>query len=308
MRNPSFAFLFFLISFTPLTSLAKERNAVDTILSMQERASFINQNTQKRVEQLLPRLMKESDIDMWLMVSREYNEDPILKTFLPAEWLSARRTTMFVFAKNEDNTVSAYAIAPYKVGNIFQKAWDKNKHPDQWHALLALIEQHDPKTIGINQSKYWAHADGLVATEKEKLLASLPMKYQSRVISAQALGVAWLEERIPDEMQAYENMVAMAHEIIEQGFSNEVIKVGKTTTNDLVWWFRERVRALKLQTWFHPSVSIQRKDNKIFDHVDSFTNGYQENTIMPGDLLHVDFGISYLRLNTDTQQHAYVLA
>ena len=86
-----------------------------------------------------------------------------------------------------------------------------------------------------------------------------------------------------------------------------MIQVGKTTTNDLIWWFRERVRALKLQAWFHPSVSIQRKDNKAFDHVDSFTNGYQENTIMPGDLLHVDFGISYLRLNTDTQQHAYVL-
>jgi hypothetical protein len=308
MINTLFALLFILLSLFSVNIFAKEKNAVDAILSMQERAIFINQNTHKRVKQLLPRLMTESDIDMWLMISREYNEDPILKTFLPAEWLSARRTTMFVFTKNKDDTVSAYAIAPYKVGNIFEKAWDKNKHPDQWQALLALIEQHDPKTIGINQSKHWAHADGIVASEKEQLIASLPMKYQSRIVTAQALGVAWLEERIPDEMPVYENMVAMAHEIIAQGFSNEVIQVGKTTTNDLVWWFRERVRALKLQTWFHPSVSIQRKDNKVFDHVDSFTNGYQENTIMPGDLLHVDFGLSYLRLNTDTQQHAYVLA
>jgi len=281
--------------------------ATDAILSMQERAAFIDDITQKRVEQLLPRLMEESGIDLWLMISREYNEDPILKTLLPAKWLSARRTTMFVFVKGSNKSVKAYAIAPYKVGSIFEKAWDKNKHPDQWQALQALITEHDPVKIGINQSKHWAHADGLVATDKEKLLSTLPEKYQSRVVSAQALAVSWLEQRIPDEMLVYENIVAMAHEIIAQGFSNEVIKVGKTTSNDLVWWFRERVRALKLQTWFHPSINIQRKNKKNFDHVESFTNGYKDNVIMAGDLIHVDFGITYLRLNTDTQQHAYVL-
>ena len=278
-----------------------------TVLTMKQRASFINNNTRERVEQLLPKLMDESGIDFWLMISREYNEDPILKTFLPAEWLSARRTTMLVFAKNQDMTVSAYAIAPYKIGDLFKKAWDKTKHPDQWQALLALIEQYDPKNIAINQSQHWAHADGMVASDKEKLFAVLPMEYQARVVSAEKLGVGWLEQRIPNEMALYKSMVALTHDIIALGFSNKVIEVGKTTTDDLVWWFREQVRQLRLQTWFHPSVSIQRKDNKKFDHVDSFTNGYQANIIMPGDLLHVDFGIHYLRLNTDIQQHAYVL-
>ena len=289
------------------SSAVAHQKAVHTILSMQERAIFINDITQKRVSQLLPRLMDETGIDMWVMISREYNEDPILKTLLPATWLSARRTTIFVFSKNENEKVNAYAIAPYKVGSVFKKAWDKNKHPDQWQALLALIAKIDPKKIGINQSEFWAHADGLVASDKDKFISVLPEKYQSRVVSAQALGVAWLEQRIPEEIKVYEEIVAIAHEIIAQGFSNEVIKVGKTTSNDLVWWFRERVRELKLQTWFHPSINIQRKDGKKFDHVDSFTNGYEDNVIQPGDLLHVDFGISYLRLNTDTQQHAYVL-
>ncbi|GAA6206020.1 M24 family metallopeptidase [Thalassotalea sp. SU-HH00458] len=278
-----------------------------TILTMKQRASFINNNTRERVEQLLPKLMDDSGIDFWLMISREYNEDPILKTLLPAEWLSARRTTMLVFAKNQDKTVSAYAIAPYKIGELFKKAWDKTANPDQWQALLALIKQYDPKTIAINQSQHWAHADGLTATDKEKLLAVLPKQYQTRIVSAEQLGVAWLEQRIPNEMAVYENMVALTHDIIALGFSNKVIEVGKTTTDDLVWWFREQVRQLRLQTWFHPSVSIQRKENKTFDHIDSFTNGYQTNIIVPGDLLHVDFGIHYLRLNTDIQQHAYVL-
>jgi hypothetical protein len=286
---------------------ASDKKSINGILSMQERAVFIDNITQKRVELLLPKLMEEAGIDFWLLISREYNEDPILKTLLPAKWLSARRTTMFIFAKNEDKSVSAYAIAPYKVGSIFEKAWDKTRHTDQWQALVALINQYKPKKIGINQSKYWAHADGLVSTDKEKFFSVLPPEYHESVISAQSLGVGWLEQRIPDEMSIYNQTVSIAHEIIAQGFSNEVIKVGKTTSNDLAWWFRERVRELKLQVWFHPSVNIQRKDNKNFDHVDSFTNGYQENTIMPGDLIHVDFGITYLRLNTDTQQHAYVL-
>ena len=72
------------------------------------------------------------------------------------------------------------------------------------------------------------------------------------------------------------------------------------------WWFREKVLALNLQTWFHPSVAIQRSDNVKFDHEDSFTNGYGDQIIQQGDLLHVDFGLTYLRLNTDCQEMAYV--
>ncbi len=302
-----FLFCFFILLSILQPVLAKESDAIKNILSMKQRAEFIDEMSQKRVQQLLPRLMKETDIDMWILISREYNEDPILKTLLPAKWLSARRTTIFVFSLEANGTVGSYAIAPYKVGSIFEKAWDKNKQADQWLALLSLIKDKNPNKIGINQSNYWAHADGLVASDKEKLLSTLPANYLEKVVSAQALGVAWLEQRIPEEMVMYENIVAIAHEIIAQGFSSEVIEVGKTSSNDLVWWFRERVRELKLQAWFHPTVDIQRKDDEKFNHLDSFTNGYDDNIIQHGDLLHVDFGITYLRLNTDTQQHAYVL-
>lgn len=291
-----FCFLLFL---PLLYSVQSKAMVTKDILSMQQRAEFIDDTSQKRIKKLLPRLMKQTNIDMWILISREYNEDPILKTLLPATWLSARRTTIFVFSLEKDNTVSAYAIAPYSVGNIFQKAWNKDKHPDQWQALLSLVEEKNPNKIGINQSKYWSHADGLVASEKEKLLSTLPDNYHTKLVSADALGVAWLEQRIPEEIQMYEKIVAIAHDIIAQGFSSEVIEVGKTSSDDLVWWFRERVRELKLQAWFHPTINIQRKGNT--------TSVHGDNIIQQGDLLHVDFGITYLRLNTDTQQHAYVL-
>ena len=281
-------------------------NTGTLVLPLKERAQIIDDITSKRIHQLLPNLMKQTNIDMWVLISREYNEDPVLKTLLPATWMSARRTTMFVFVRDE-LSVKALAIAPYNVGNLFERAWDKEAHPNQWQALVQLMERYDPKTIGINQSQIWSHADGLVATDKERLIAELPKKYQRRLVSAQALAVAWLETRIPEEVELLKGMTALAHNIIAEGFSNQVVQPGQTSTNDLVWWFREKILSLNLATWFHPSVSLQRSDNVKFDHEDAFTNGTGSQVIQKGDLLHVDFGISYLRLNTDTQQHAYVL-
>jgi Xaa-Pro aminopeptidase len=295
-------FLFLLLSISANDAIASNTD----ILPLKDRAVVIDDITSKRIRQLLPSLMKQSNIDMWLLISREYNEDPVLKTFLPATWISARRTTMFVFVR-QGTTVKALAIAPYNVGNVFERAWDKKSQPNQWQALVEIIEKYDPETIGINQSKIWAHADGLVATEKERLLAELPEKFEQRLVSAEALAVGWLETRIPEEIELLKSMTALAHDIIAEGFSNKVIKSGGTSTDDVTWWFREKILALKLATWFHPSVSIQRSDNITFDHEDAFTNGTGSKIIKKGDLLHVDFGISYLRLNTDTQQHAYVL-
>ncbi|MEP4497191.1 MAG: M24 family metallopeptidase, partial [Ekhidna sp.] len=132
-------------------------------------------------------------------------------------------------------------------------------------------------------------------------------KYQSRVVSAENVAIGWLETRTESEMRVYQNIVRIAHQIIAEGFSEKVIQPGITTTNDVVWWYRDRIRQLGFTAWFHPSVSIQRKDPESFDHLRSFSERPEQQIIYPGDLLHVDFGITYLRLNTDTQQHAYVL-
>ena len=300
--------VFFMFCGNTIAGDSALRQAVTPIevLPLKERALVIDDITSERIHQLLPELMQQTNIDMWLLISREYNEDPVLKTLLPATWISARRTTMFVFVRQGEN-VKALAIAPYNVGNLFERAWDKKAQPNQWQALVELMEKYDPKTIGINQSENWAHADGLVATEKERLRAELPEKFERRLVSAEALAVGWLETRISQEIEHLRGMTALAHDIIAEGFSHKAIQPGRTTTDDLVWWFRDKTLSLKLSTWFHPSVSIQRSDNIKFDHEDAFTNGTGSQVIQQGDLLHVDFGIMYLRLNTDTQQHAYVL-
>ncbi|NMM48788.1 M24 family metallopeptidase [Marinigracilibium pacificum] len=276
------------------------------ILSMQERAKAIDSLLKIRVERVLPELMGRTGIDMWILISREYNEDPVLETMLPAEWMSARRRTILVISYNGDS-LNTYAIARYNVGDVFKKAWDKEEEPDQWIALRRLIEKHRPNKIGINVSENYALADGLPKTEYDALVSVLPDNYVNKLVSAEALAVGWLETRTSEEMALYKDICNVAHKIIAEGFSNKVITPGETTTDDVVWFFRQRVNDLGLKSWFHPTVSVQRSDSENFDHLRSFSDSPGDRIIMPGDLLHVDFGITYLRLNTDTQQHAYVL-
>lgn len=277
------------------------------ILSMQERARVIDEVLEEKIQTILPQLMKRTGIDMWVVISREYNEDPVIKTLLPATWLNARRRTMLVMTLLPNDSVETLAVARYDVGELFKKSWEKETQPDQWKRLAEIIAERDPERIGVNISEHYGLADGLAHTDLTELNASLPAKYKSRVTSAEALAVGWLEVRTEREMQLYRHICQVAHDIIREGFSSSVIHPAITTTDDVVWWLRDKVRALGLVTWFHPTVSIQRADPESFDHLRSFSARPGNNVILPGDLLHVDFGITYLRLNTDTQQHAYVL-
>ena len=277
-------------------------------LDMKERAVIVDRWLKERMATVLPDLMKRTGIDMWLIIAREYNEDPILRTMLPSTWQSARRTTILViYDPGNQKPLETMAMARYAVGDLFRKVWDKETQPDQWKALAALIKEKDPKKIGINKSVTFGHADGLSATHYDILTSNLEDKYVKRLISAESLGVGWLETRTESEMIVYPNIVRMAHQIIAEGFSEKVIQPGITTTDDVVWWYRDKIKSAGFSTWFHPSVSIQRKDVASFEHLRSFSDRPEDEIILPGDLLHVDFGITYLRLNTDTQQHAYVL-
>jgi Xaa-Pro aminopeptidase len=278
------------------------------VLPLREQAKVIDEILAERLNNLLPALMEKSGIDMWVIVSREYNEDPVLKTMLPATWLSARRRTILVFYHNtEKKTIEKLAIARYNVGENMKASWDLQKFPNQWQALVDIITSRNPKKIGINTSVHHNHADGMDVTDYQEFQKYLPAAFQSKLVSAETLAVNWLETRTGREMEIYPQLVAVTHKIIEEGFSEKVITPGITTTDDVVWWFREKIKSLGYDTWFHPSVSVQRNDPQNFEHLRSFSNRPKDDVIRPGDLLHVDIGITYLRLNTDIQQHAYIL-
>lgn len=278
------------------------------ILPERERARVVDEILEDRLDNLLPELMRREGIDMWVLISREYNEDPVMRTILPSTWLSARRRTMMVFFDpGEELPIEKVAIARYDVGRLLKGSWDLDVYPDQWEALMNIVSAKNPKKIGLNTSETFALADGLVHSEYEAFMDNLPTKYHDRVVSAERLAIAWLETRTAKELELYPMIAHMGHTILQEGLSEQAIHPGITTTDDVVWWLRQRVTDLRLDTWFHPSVSIQRADRGNQEFLRSFSKRPQGDVILPGDLLHVDFGITYLRLNTDQQQHFYVL-
>ena len=288
-----------LFLFLPFLALGQQ------VLSLKERAVIVDQIQKDRLDNLLPQLMDDNGIDLWVLITREYNEDPVVKTLLPPTWLNARRQTILVFSKNKNaEGITSAAITRYPFGKLIPSIWDKEKQPSQWQALADYIVSKNPKNIGINTSKAFALADGLVKTDYDALMRVLPEAYKSKVVSAEQLAIGWIETRTAKEMELYEDLVAITHQIIAEAFSSKVITPGETTTDDVVWWLREKVLSLGLDTWFHPTVDVQRaneSDLYAFDSKSKF------DIIQPGDLVHCDFGISYLSLNTDCQELAYVL-
>lgn len=279
---------------------------IPQILDLKQQGEVRDAWLQERMETVLPEIMRRADIDMWILISREYNEDPVLKTMLPSNWLSARRTTMLVIYDTGEE-LETLACARYDVGEVFKKAWDKEKQPDQWARLAEIIRERDPKKIAVNRSEHFGLADGLSSFHYDQLEKAIGDKYISRLVEGTPLAIGWLETRTENEMIVYQQVCRIAHQIIAEGFSEQVIQPGVTSTQEVVWWYRERIRELGLTAWFHPTVDVQRHDPKNKEHQRSFSRRPDLQIIQPGDLLHVDFGITYLGLNTDTQENAYVL-
>jgi Xaa-Pro aminopeptidase len=267
------------------------------ILSLRDQAAVYNAWLRTRLDRILPELMRQEGIDMWLVICRENNEDPVFSSLVPFTSLYASRTSILVFFDKGLQGVERLTVSRSGIGGLYTSVWVPEKI-EQWARLAEIIKERNPKAIGINESEAFNYGDGLTGTLKKKLVAALPPEFQGRLKPADRLAIRWLERRSTDEMEVYPQIVAIAHGIIADAFSNRVITPGVTTTDDVVWYFRERSRQLGLTNWFHPSVDIQRpKDSP---HKDS-------PVIHRGDLLHCDFGITYLKLCTDTQQMAYVL-
>jgi Xaa-Pro aminopeptidase len=275
------------------------------ILNLKDRATLIEKIQKDRLDNLLPELMSKNGIDMWIIITREYNEDPIIKTLLPPTWLNARRRTILVFSFDESTKkTESVAISRYNFGKNIKSIWDKEKTPNQMLALKNYIEKVNPKKIGLNYSENFALIDGISKSDYELFYSSISNDIKQRIVSAEDLGIQWIETRTELEKEIYKDLVSITQNIINEAFSNKVIKPGKTTTDDVVWWMREKVLELKLKTWFHPTVDVQRNEQS---DLYAFDGKSKYDIIQPGDLVHCDFGISYLTLNTDCQQIAYVL-
>jgi Xaa-Pro aminopeptidase len=284
-------------------SLANAQIQTRAVLPHRDRVEVVNRILRDRLENLLPGLMRECGIDMWLVINREYNEDPVYLTLVPGPVFSARRTTMLVFFdRGPDAGIERLTVSRYGLGGLYESAWTGGSAEDQWRRLAAVIDERAPRRIGVNLSRDWAFGDGLTAGLHAQLQEQLEGRYQ--LTSAEALCVRWLETRTALELRTYPHIVGIARDVIAEAFSNRVITPGVTTTADVAWFIRQRFEDLGLDIWFMPSVDVQRHRGR---EEDSLAAGMDSTVIRPGDVLHTDVGITYLRMNTDTQEMGYVL-
>jgi len=280
-------------------------NATDyAVLPPHERVAVENRILVERLEHLLPVLMAEAGLDMWVVINREYAEDPVYFTLVPQPSFAARRTTMLVFSRAADGTVDRLAVNRYPLGGPYKAAWTGGDLDAQWKALGALIGGLQPKRIGIDVSRTWPAADGLTHGLYDRLVDVLPAGYVTRLVSAEALVVRWVETRIPTEQALYPHIDSIARGVIAEAFSARVITPGVTTTDEVAWYIRERFETLGLRLWFMPTVDRQRAGEPC---TIGAAHCGDEGRIEAGDVLHTDVGFCYLKLCTDTQEMGYVL-
>jgi hypothetical protein len=270
------------------------------ILPVKDREELMNEWLKWRLDNIIPELMRREKIDMWLVINREYNEDPVYLSLVPRPTMSARRTSILIFHDlGPDKGVERLSGSYYGMEGWYKGTWvDKKKK--QFESLAEVIKARNPKRMGINTSEDWAFGDGLTASLKVKLEKALGPELSSRFVSAENLCVGWLETRSPQEMSVYRHICGIAHDLISEFYSNRVITPDVTTTDDVVWWFRQRVTDLGLEVWFQPSISIQRRKTE------PSASPADKKVIRRGDMLHCDVGLTYLGVCTDMQLQAYV--
>lgn len=289
--------------------------------TLKEQAKVQQEWLQKRLDGTLPALMRKHGIDLWVVPMREYNEDPVFASITAPETMAARRRTIYVFfdkcaAANQapkPDCVERIALGGTSQGGVFTAR--RSTKPvvaavggrqaelwgdEQWQALKQLIDEKNPRVIGIDRSKTFAFSDGLSSGELQGMSEALGDKWNAKLKDAEGLPLELIASRLPEEELFFRKMTTKVWEMTQEMFSARVIVPGKTKTSDLVWWWRQRVNDQGLGTWFQPSIEVQRK-GKTSEEMG------EDPVIQRGDVLHCDVGITVARLNTDTQHNAYVL-
>lgn len=261
-----------------------------------------------RMERVLPGLMEEYDVSMWILSMREYAEDPVFWSITSPTTFAARRRSIYVITRRDDGTLERLALGGTSQGGVFEAFRSTRPAPtqptaelvgsEQWALLRELVEDRDPENIVLNVDPVWAFSDGLHSGEAEELLAALGDEYAGRVKREPRLAMNYIAIRVPEMMPRYRKIEETVHAIISEAFSNSVITPGQTTTDDVVWWMRQKLRDLGYTTWFHTSVGVQRAGTVPEDG---------PAVIEEGDLLWTDYGVVGMNLHTDTQHLGYVL-
>jgi len=286
---------------------AAQHGVTPSVLTVRQQADLVHKITAKRLDTLLPRMMRETGLDMWIISCNEDNLDPIFETMVPlGNWNPITQILVF-YDQGPAKGVERLSVSRTDTQGLFKNAWDaaawdSKKGESQWEALGRIVRERDPKSIGLNEGEVQWAAGALTSVLKKRIVEAVGPKYAARFRSAEPLVTLWAETLLEEEVGLMERAAAISHAIIADMFSSKVVTVGQTTADDLRWYYWQRVHDLGLRVSFSPFVSIRGRSPK-----DVEKWGKDDKVIRPGDILHCDVGVKYMRYNSDTQEMAYVL-
>ncbi len=259
----------------------------------------------KRHDMLLP-MMRRHGIGMWIVVNEEFHDDPLTQYVAPARPYTGRRD-IFVFVDAGDAGLRKVAATGYweeTVARFFESPIDPKPAGE---VLRELYEQYRPATVGLGTGGARGMTRSLTHDSYSFLTDAMGSEAASRFQSAAPLIEEYLATRIPEELEHYELLVALTEAITKEAFSNAVVEPGVTTVGDVRRFMYDELWSHGVGTWFQPDMRVQRAGMADVGSRGFLAVAPEETVIEPGDLIHVDFGISYLGLDSDWQKMAYVL-
>ncbi len=260
----------------------------------------------KRHAALLP-MMRRHGVGMWIVVNEEFHDDPLAQYIAPPRPYTGNRD-FFVFIDGGEKGLKKYAITAYTEENVarfFDAPTDEPRPPAP--TFKALYEQWQPRTIGLGIGGRRGQTRSLGYDAHRFLSEALGAEAVAKFMSATDLIEEYLDTRLPDEMPHYTTAVAITEGIVKRALSAEFITPGKTTVGDVRNALYDMLGQAGVRTWFQPDLRVQRAVGEVATSRGFLAVAPERIVIEPGDLVHVDFGITYMGFDTDWQKMAYVL-
>lgn len=275
------------------------------LLSWSEQITVRDAWLEQRHELLLP-MMRRHGIDMWIVVNEEFHDDPLTEYVAPARPYTGRRD-IFVFVDAGASGLRKVAATGYweeNVARFFESPVDPTP-ADQ--VLRELWEEYQPGAVGLGTGGSRGMTRSLTHDSYNFLAEAMGPAAEARFTSASDLIVEYLATRIPGEMEPYERLVALTEQITRTALSNDVIVPGTTTVGDIRRFMYDELWRYGTGTWFQPDLRVQRRAMEEVGSRGFLAIAPESTVIERGDLVHIDFGISYMGLDSDWQKMAYVL-
>jgi Xaa-Pro aminopeptidase len=281
----------------------KEEKQVATIENPFSGANPWPEIRKKRIQELLPSAMERADVDVWMVICRENNNDPMA---LHIGGENAGGTSFYVFYESNGKVKSVVFCSFGEVTaltelGLHDSIISVSRGQDVFELATNFVKNVDPEKIAINISNSNSTADGLSHSQYQKLANNFGEDWEEKLVSSEELVYEWLSIKLPAEVEIMRKAAEITAQWEVEAY--KTIVAGKTTDAEVADFLNEKIKAYGFEDGWNPEQNPNVNSGPDRGHSHA-TN----KVIMPGDVIQTDFGIKVYGIwVTDIQRFAYVL-